>query len=397
MGRCSIDIRAGAVLTRTAADLTQTEIGAKYHRRATLLACIAGVMCAHCNADHCVTRKHSSQPGDRVMPQDLHLSSSAASAAPPPELHLSTRDLRPHERVDYWREMVCRRFAEVQIASRLGADFFGEMQAHQYASLRLTSVSAKAQAVTRVGRDARSESEDCYFAVLLLAGSEFIAQDGREARLLAGDMAIYDGARPHRLIFPEDFSKLILQVPRQALEGRVGRMRHATARVIEARQGVGALASGFLRSVASSTPQLSVSQREHLSGQIVELLALAIGGAVTPELCTAGNRIQSLARVKRFIELHLGDCELDSTMVAAGAGLSPRYVNQLFEEEGTSLMRYVLRRRLERCHAELLAPQALRSYDVALRWGFNDPSHFSRAFRKQFGTTPRALRRQMST
>ncbi|MCA1325190.1 helix-turn-helix domain-containing protein [Herbaspirillum sp. alder98] len=330
------------------------------------------------------------------MPQDSSPSSFATAPLPAPaELHLSTRHLRPHERVDYWREMVCRRFAEVQIASRLGTDFFGEMQAHQYAALRLTSVSAKAQAVTRVGRDARSESEDCYFAVLLLAGSEFIAQDGREARLLAGDMAIYDGARPHRLIFPEDFSKLILQIPRQTLEGRVGRMRHITARVIDGRQGAGALASGFVRSVAGSASQLGLQHHEQLSGQIVDLLALAIDGAVVPESCVVGNRIQSLARVKRFIELHLGDCELDSTMVAAGAGLSPRYVNQLFEEEGTSLMRYVWRRRLERCRAELLAPQALRSYDIALRWGFNDPSHFSRAFRKQFGTTPRALRRQV--
>ena len=57
---------------------------------------------------------------------------------------ITTSDQQPHHRVDYWRELVCRRFAEVQIASRLGMDFSGRMETHQYASLRLTTVAAKA-------------------------------------------------------------------------------------------------------------------------------------------------------------------------------------------------------------------------------------------------------------
>lgn len=326
------------------------------------------------------------------MPPDLP--ANPLSVPPPPPHRLSTAALRPHERVDYWREMVCRRFAEVQIASRLGGDFFGEMETHQYAALRLTGVSAKAQAVTRVGHDARDESQDCYFAVLLLAGSEFIEQDGRQARLLPGDMAIYDAARPHRLIFPEDFRKLILQVPRRDMERRVGRMRHATARVVDAHAGAGALAANFVRAVAGNPLLPEATRHAALAQQMVDLLGLAIGGAVLPQSCATGSRAQSLARVKGFIDARLGEPALDSAMVAAGAGLSARYVNQLFEEEGTSLMRYVLRRRLEQCHDELLAAAgAGRLYDIALRWGFNDPSHFSRAFRKQFGTSPRNLRR----
>ncbi|TDY98199.1 UNVERIFIED_ORG: AraC family transcriptional regulator [Herbaspirillum seropedicae] len=311
-----------------------------------------------------------------------------------PIQRLSTAALRPHERVDYWREMVCRRFAEVQIASRLGGDFFGEMETHQYAALRLTGVSAKAQAVTRLGHDAREESQDCYFAVLLLAGSEFLEQDGRQARLLPGDLAIYDAARPHRLIFPEDFRKLILQIPRHDMERRVGRMRHATARVVDARAGAGAVAANFVRAVAAGSQDLTSAQHAVLAQQMVDLLVLAISGATAPQLCAAGNRAQSLARVKAFIDAHLCDPGLDSALVAASAGLSSRYVNQLFEDEDTSLMRYVLRRRLEHCHAELLrAGSNGRLYDIALRWGFNDPSHFSRAFRKQFGVSPRSLRR----
>nr|WP_225935978.1 helix-turn-helix transcriptional regulator [Burkholderia contaminans] len=76
--------------------------------------------------------------------------------------------------------------------------------------------------------------------------------------------------------------------------------------------------------------------------------------------------------------------------------MSSRYINKLFEAENTSLMRYVLNLRLERCAQDLANPQCavLRVSDIALRWGFNDMSHFSRVFRERFAMSPRAWREQ---
>ncbi len=84
-------------------------------------------------------------------------------------------------------------------------------------------------------------------------------------------------------------------------------------------------------------------------------------------------------------------------MVAAGVGLSPRYINDLFRDEGTSLMRHVWRRRLENCRKDLANPAhaGQRLTEIAFHWGFNDLSHFSRAFRQRFGCSPREYRRQM--
>jgi AraC-like DNA-binding protein len=320
------------------------------------------------------------------------LHTETISAAPAGgAIALSTDGLLPHERVDYWREMVCRRFAEVQISSRLGRDFSGEMLTHQYGPLRVTNVVAKAQSVSRVARQAKTESEDCYFAVILLAGCEFLEQDGREARLRPGDISIYDATLPHNLIFPEDFKKLIIQIPRHELGKRVTGLNRSTALTIPGGDGAGAVASGFFRSLAGHSAQLNDQQRSSLSEQALDLLSLALASVAPVNLSLSRSRPFSLARVKSFIDSQLGNCELDSSMIAHGAGLSPRYVNQLFEEEGTSLMRYVLRCRLERCRADMLNRNSpdLRVYDIALRWGFNDASHFSRSFRNQFGIGPR--------
>ncbi len=75
-------------------------------------------------------------------------------------------------------------------------------------------------------------------------------------------------------------------------------------------------------------------------------------------------------------------------------GLLVRYLNRLFNAEQTSLMRYVWNRRLEKCRDELVQPGtgSQRVADIAMRWGFSDMSHFSRAFKARFGISPRECR-----
>ena len=71
--------------------------------------------------------------------------------------------------------------------------------------------------------------------------------------------------------------------------------------------------------------------------------------------------------------------------------MSPRYINDIFKDEETSLMRYVWSRRLENCRRDLLSQTRTgqRVSDIAFRWGFNDLSHFSRTFKQSFGHSPR--------
>ncbi len=63
---------------------------------------------------------------------------------------------------------------------------------------------------------------------------------------------------------------------------------------------------------------------------------------------------------------------------------------------GINAARWLLQRRLEAAYA-LLAQGDKRPVDVYMEVGFEDPSHFSRAFKKEFGYSPSELRGQESS
>ncbi|MCZ7593504.1 MAG: helix-turn-helix domain-containing protein [Hyphomicrobium sp.] len=73
-----------------------------------------------------------------------------------------------------------------------------------------------------------------------------------------------------------------------------------------------------------------------------------------------------------------------------------RYANDLLSGENSSVERYILHRRLERCRRALEDPlQAHRMIgEIAFGWGFSDLSHFTRRFRSAFGMTPSDCRRR---
>jgi AraC-like DNA-binding protein len=307
---------------------------------------------------------------------------------------LDTGEVRDVERVDYWREMVLRLFADVQIAAPAGPDFHGCMQSTLTDAMRLTRVASAAQSVQRLHRDARDSYEDCYFAVLMLSGTQRMQQDNRRVELHAGDFAVYDGARPHRLDFSDDWSELILSIPRSALNRLVPGMHDLTSRRLLPDSSAGEVLRSYLQSIALHFPKLRDDELAALSLHALTMIGSTLALDRKADEANAGARDAALLRAKMLINTSLGDPCLDAARIAGRLGLSPRYLNRLFNSEQTSLMRYVWNLRLERCRDDLLraGTGAQRVTDIAQRWGFSDMSHFSRAFKSRFGVSPRDCR-----
>ncbi|BCM90816.1 HTH-type transcriptional activator Btr [Abditibacteriota bacterium] len=111
-----------------------------------------------------------------------------------------------------------------------------------------------------------------------------------------------------------------------------------------------------------------------------------------------GSELELLARhpelssTLRLISARFGE-PLDVAQLARAAHLSPKHFGKKFRAAlGVPPMEFVRRFRLNRAR-DLLATNEDTAATIALRCGFDDAAHFSRAFKREFGATPGTFRR----
>lgn len=311
-------------------------------------------------------------------------------------LRLSTADLPTWQRREWLCEVIGREYANVEITAPKRGDLYNDMTIYSSEAMRLSIVHSNAITIQRLPQSPALASQDAYFAVVLLSGEYALEQHNREVFLKPGQMTLYDATRPHRIYCPSHFSKLIIALPRQQLRARLAGVEHCTALPILSEHGAGAVASSFIQSLARQASGLSCHSFNTLSESAIDVLTLALNEVRPQAYQLSRSRSFSLFRVKEFVAQQLSHPQLSTAMIEAGTGLSARYIHALFQPEQTSLMRYVWDARLTQCHRDLLNPALAnqRISDIALRWGFNDFAHFSRAFKQKYGASPRQLRAQ---
>ena len=101
-------------------------------------------------------------------------------------------------------------------------------------------------------------------------------------------------------------------------------------------------------------------------------------------------------RVHRYILANLDGVDLSPRAIAAANGVSVRQLHRVFSATGVTVSQWVRKLRLARCAADLRGETGVAEgiTHIAFRWGFNDSAHFSKAFRAEFGQSPRAYRAQ---
>jgi AraC-like DNA-binding protein len=308
---------------------------------------------------------------------------------------MSTGESLTTDRFAHWVEAVCRTYVALDVTTvddspfRAGIDLT-HLGDTVFAELHATALRADRRPV----EIARSTAE---YAILILqqSGTMVITQDGRDARLVPGAATIVDTSRPYVLYAPEPVRQIVVHCPRHQLHSRVRSMQAVTAARIAGDSPTGALLAGTLHTLARERRHLTPIQAEAVGRHVLDLLAVSL--EATPEADAAvfsRGSAALLARINAYLRDNLADPELMPAHVAAAHGISVRHLHRLFHESGDSIGAAIRRGRLDRCRADLQDPRqrARSATEIALRWGFNDSAHFSRAFKAQFGVSPRAVR-----
>ena len=293
----------------------------------------------------------------------------------------------------YWNDLASDTFNNLVVDADDPSAFSGVMVRATLGELNLMSAESAAACVSRRNDPFRSprglSAFDLHFQ---LAGRSLNSQGGREAALDAGDFTLCDASRPYTVRFGEANHMLCVKVPMMSLIERLGDVEPLICLPVRGDSARGAMLSTFLRTLWS---QIDAAGDEtwasSVSDVVLDLIALAYR-PMKEDLPAISAQAQWRDKALAFIDERICDPELGVSSIGEALGVSQRYVQMLFAATGATPSAYILDRRLRLAAERLRRANGQAITEVALALGFNDLTHFGRAFRRRYGVAPRDYR-----
>jgi AraC-like DNA-binding protein len=230
----------------------------------------------------------------------------------------------------------------------------------------------------------------CY----VIGGEVSIDQAGRITKARTGDIILFRNDAPLIITHaPTTFYKaLAVTLERSVVENIFYSDQHYAGVVIPREKMAPPLsmcASFLLRN-------FRVLEREGIDsviGALLALLPIGMGEPSDQEIDTA-KQAQSRLRTRliKFIEENIRNPNLTPKMAANRFGVSTRYIHKIFATSGSTFATSVTSARLDCIRRELESFCERRRCisSLACYWGFDNVSTFNRAFKRRFGSSPRA-------
>lgn len=295
-----------------------------------------------------------------------------------------------------WRALISNTFVPLEAESLGSGPFAGQLSGRQLHDVGIMRLDAGAQTVSRSPELIARGGIGHYKLSLQLSGHGVLLQDGREALLQPGDVAIYDTQRPYSLTFEENFECLVLMFPQHLLGLSADDVSELTAVRMGKGNRLAESVAPFVASIAAQLPELKSPIGHRLALNIVDLLSTMLADEIysRPEQNT-DNHARLLRRVQHHIEANLADPALNPDAIARAHHMATRTLQKIFSGSGLTVAGWIRERRLEQCRRDLADPLCdhVPVGEIGARWGLPDGAHFSRVFRASYGLSPSQYRR----
>lgn len=247
--------------------------------------------------------------------------------------------------------------------------------------------------VRRTQATVRQDPADFVRVVVPRAGEVLLEQGDKRTSLQPGQFAIYDASRPVTIGARTNYSNTIVSLPRSLVSTSVPNLMNLSGVKLDRNSPTNRVFFSLIFELERVGPELG--------SQELKSFIPGVASALGVVLATATNQLDNstilLTHLMKKIEDRIRDPDLRLEDVAAAEGISTRSIGRAFQQVGKTPWGWVVEKRLQGVAYDLRATSnASRSLtDIAMSWGFNNMSHFSRAFKNRFGQTPSEWRFQI--
>ncbi|MCB9651912.1 MAG: helix-turn-helix domain-containing protein [Deltaproteobacteria bacterium] len=306
-------------------------------------------------------------------------------------LHWRSDALPARHRFEAWESALNQSHLPWRLNKGSSGDFQASLGVARLHDLQLVDCVCDPCSGLREGHELGADSQAWFGLLVLFEGAEQVQVGARTAELFPGQVLLWDSTVPIRFRLQAPIHKLTVFVPQDRLLAVAPQASSLVGSALDWRHGMGAVVSAHVAALCAQAPYIAPERVPAAAETTLHLVAASLD----TKSAEPAAHTQLLGRIKAWLEAHLEDPELGPPAIAARFGISLRYLHQLFSHEETTVSRWLLARRLQRCREALVMEPHLGVSEIAYRWGFNDAAHFSRVFRRNFGCSPRDYRRHL--
>jgi AraC-like DNA-binding protein len=305
----------------------------------------------------------------------------------------STSDVSRREKFAFWQDSLWKLCGKLRAETQADGSFGAKLEYAMIGDVRIAKVTASPHRIVRKPSFIGGGKSDFLKVVLQVKGTSCFEQGNRSVDLSPLEWSVYEATVPYCISVPQDTETLVAIVPRENIAMKRIHLDDLLLRKFSGKAGIGKLALQFIISAFDEIPVIAPEAEWEIAAAISNLIRFTMLDA--SEIQTEVSLPQVWCdRIKSYIVSHLRDPQLSIEQIAVALNCTKRYVHKVFQAEGTSVSGSILRMRLNRCREDLRNPARSRNSitDIAYSWGFNNPAHFSKAFRDEFHVSPSCFR-----
>jgi len=311
-------------------------------------------------------------------------------------VRFSTADLPENMRVATWREHYGHTVLRADIEPADDALLDATVASRALPGLQLVSGRFTAARIIRT-REMIVDGNDDLSLLVNQSGNVTVYARGREVTLRENDAVLISSGEAvvfDRRSFGESIA---IRIPYSMLSPVVVDVDDAIMHHIPRDTAALKLLTSYSNTLLGDDHSVATpALRHHVATHVHDLVALALG-ATREAADVANSRGVGAARLraaKTHIIENINRRDISIGSVALRLGVTPRYLQRLFESDGTTFSAFLLGRRLARAHRMLSEPQSVQRQVSAIAYdaGFGDLSYFNRCFRRLYGATPMDIR-----